>query len=123
MLPVQHFEHIEVRIISMSNLTRKEEQILLAINQLGDEAYLITIREMIKEYTGKYYSVGTVYAPLNRLAVQGFLESYYNRERTFSSKKPITFYRLTAKGRAALSELSQLHDRMWSGFSIKTEEK
>ena len=46
----------------MKLFTKKEEQILLAIYHLGDNAYLITIREEIKKYTGKYYSVGTVYA-------------------------------------------------------------
>ena len=107
----------------MSSLTRKEEQILLAINQLGDNSYLITIREMIKKYTGRYYSVGTIYAPLNRMAFNGYIESYQDRERTFTSKKPITFYRLTGKGHEALFDLQRLHDRMWSGFSLNTKEK
>ena len=107
----------------MTTLTRKEEQVLLAINQLGDDAYLITIREQIKEYTGKYYSVGTIYAPLNRMAVNGYIEAFQDRKRIFNSKKPITFYRLTDKGRLALLELQQLHNRMWHGYENLAEEK
>ena len=63
----------------MVDLTKKEEQILLAIYQIGSNAYLITIREQIKKFTGKYYSVGTIYAPLNRLHINGFLESHVKK--------------------------------------------
>ena len=55
----------------MKNFTKKEEQILLAICNLGDGACLMSIRDEIKKYTGKSYAVGTIYAPLNRLDTYG----------------------------------------------------
>jgi DNA-binding PadR family transcriptional regulator len=107
----------------MKELTRKEEQVLLAVHHLRDEAYLITIREQIYQYTGTYYSVGTIYAPLNRLNINGYIESYTNRNPGFSSKKPIRFYRLTKKGHAALVELQRAYNRLWTEFVMPAQEK
>lgn len=100
----------------MSSLTRKEEQILLAIFQIQDGAYLITIREQIKKFTGKYYSVGTIYAPLNRLHLNGFLESTLQKTDGPSGGKPIKFYSLTRKGFEALEALKKQNEMMWQGF-------
>jgi DNA-binding PadR family transcriptional regulator len=107
----------------MKELTRKEEQVLLAVHRLQDDAYLITIREQIFHFTGTRYSVGTVYAPLNRLHINGYIESYTNRESDFTSKKPIRFYRLTQKGRVALLELQKAYSRLWTEFVAPAEEK
>ena len=107
----------------MKELTRKEEQVLLAVHHLQDEAYLITIREQIYHYTGTHYSVGTIYAPLNRLNINGYIESYTGRNLSFSSKKPIRFYRLTKKGHAALVELQKAYSRLWTEFVTPAEEK
>lgn len=95
-------------------ITRKEEQILLAIHFLGDRATLINIREQIYEYTRKKYSVGTIYAPLNRLHVNGLLEA--NMEKTTESKKPVRYYKLTQDGYKALAELKKQTDELWNDF-------
>jgi DNA-binding PadR family transcriptional regulator len=107
----------------MKELTRKEEQVLLAVHRLQDEAYLITIREQVYRYTGTHYSVGTIYAPLNRLNINGYIESYSNKNLAFSSKKPIRFYRLTQKGHIALVELQKAYSRLWTEFVTPAEEK
>ena len=98
----------------MIELTRKEEQILLAIHFLKDEASLLNIRERIRKYTGKNYSVGTIYAPLNRLYINGFLES--SMEKIADSKKPVKYYRLSEDGYIALVHLKKFTDEMWHGF-------
>ena len=107
----------------MKNLTRKEEQVLLAIHHLKDNAYLITIREQIKKYTGKNYSVGTIYAPLNRLHIHGYLESWLKKEDIPGSGKPIKYYRLTQNGYEALAEIKRLNEQMWEGFVIPAFKK
>jgi DNA-binding PadR family transcriptional regulator len=107
----------------MKELTRKEEQVLLAVHHLQGDAYLITIREQIYRYTGTQYSVGTIYAPLNRLDINGYIESYTGRSLSFSSKKPIRFYRLTKKGHAALVDLQKAYRLLWKGFVTPAKEK
>ena len=99
----------------MSHLTKKEDQILLAIFQIGEDAYLIPIRERIKKFTGKYYSVGTIYAPLNRLHINGYLEAYVKKSDV---GKPIKYYRLTDKGMEALTELKRQNEIMWQGVVL-----
>ncbi len=98
----------------MVEITRKEEHILLAVHFLQKNAYLITIKDQIKKYTGKNYSVGTIYAPLNRLHINGYLES--DLKKSGDSNKPVRYYKLSAKGYNALDELKKLTDEMWDGF-------
>jgi DNA-binding PadR family transcriptional regulator len=106
----------------MKELTRKEEQIMLAIQRLRRDAYLITIREKIRQFTGNEYSVGTIFAPLNRLEMNGYVASYSQNDRRFTSKKPIKFYKLTDKGVRALAELQKVQAQMWRGVLLSTEE-
>jgi DNA-binding PadR family transcriptional regulator len=98
----------------MVELTRKEEQILLAVHFLNDSAFLNTIRERIKQYSGKNYSLGTIYVPLNRLEINGYLESHLKKVK--SSNKPVRYYKVTPKGYQALSELKANTEKMWNDF-------
>ena len=107
----------------MSGITRKEEQVLLAVYQLGERAYLIPVRELIRRFTGRTYSVGTIYAPLNRLHRHGYLESEIRQSDDPSGGKPIKYYRLTRKGVGALAELKKENEKMWEGFIIPALEE
>ena len=98
----------------MKELTRKEEQILLAVNILRNDAYLISIRQKINEFTGSDYSIGTVYAPLNRLHISGYLETSLRRTR--ESNKPVRYYTLTDKGYQSLMNIKKLTEKMWDKF-------
>jgi DNA-binding PadR family transcriptional regulator len=125
-LPPPAYTINEVRIIrsdankeiEMKLFTKKEEQILLAIYHLKEKAYLISIREEIKKYTGKTYSVGTIYAPLNRLHGYGYLSAQVQRSHRPSSGKPIKYYRLTKNGYSALAALNKQNRLMWEGFEL-----
>ena len=107
----------------MKELTRKEEQIMLAIRRLRQDAYLITIRDQIRRFTGTTYSVGTIFAPLHRLEMNGFVVSYTQTDRRFTSKKPIKFYKLTDTGLQALVELRKAQSLMWRGVPRTAEER
>jgi DNA-binding PadR family transcriptional regulator len=67
--------------------------------------------------------VGTIYAPLNRLDINGYIESTIGRSLSSSSKKPIRFYRLTKKGHAALVELQKAYRLLWTDFVTPAKEK
>ena len=102
----------------MKILTRQEEQILLAIYHLEEKAYLVSIREQIKNYTGKYFSVGTIYAPLNRLCLSGIIESYLGEPNAIRGGKAIKYYKLTKMGFEALTEIKRQHDLMWQNVNL-----
>ncbi len=109
----------------MKKLTRIEEQILLAIHHLGDNAYLITIRNKVLEFTGKKYSVGTIYVPLNRMDSNEMVSSLTPDKDPGSSGKPIKYYKLTNNGYKALADLKRVQDIMWENFTapqLKEEE-
>lgn len=102
----------------MKTFTKKEEQVLLAIFRLAEDAYLIPIREEIRKYTGKTYSVGTIYAPLNRLHVHGYLKTRIKKPAPNTMGKPIKYYSLTHKGRAALYAIKAQTDLMWKDIVL-----
>ena len=106
----------------MKVFTKKEEQILLAIYNLKDNAYLIPIREKIKEFTGKYYSVGTIYVPLNRLHNFGYLTAHVQKPDDSTGGKPIKYYRITKRGFRALEALKKQNEMMWEGFQAQAFE-
>jgi len=107
----------------MAHLTRQEEQVLMAVLNIGDEAYLVTIREKIKEFTGKSYSFGTIYVPLNRLEKRGYLESYLGEPSSIRGGKAVKYYSLTKQGLDVLEEIRLLHHRMWKNFAPSPDKK
>jgi DNA-binding PadR family transcriptional regulator len=100
----------------MKSLTKQEEQILLVIYQLKEDAYLVNVREKLKEITGKYLDVGTIYVPLNRLYKNGYLDAYHGEPTAVRGGKAIKYYKLTDRGLEVLSEIKSIHDRLWNGF-------
>ena len=102
----------------MKTLTKPEEQILLTIYHLQDKAYLVNIRDRLKEMTGKYLDVGTIYVPLKRLDHNGYLETHFGKPSAVRGGKAIKFYTLTGKGSEALAEIKKIQDRLWKGVVL-----
>ncbi len=99
----------------MDDFTRKEEQVLLAVHFLKDEAMLNTIQKRIRHFTGKDYSLGTIYVPLNRLHLNGYLSA--DQRKISGSNKPVRYYKISKRGYEALSDLKRKTDEMWDGFT------
>ena len=66
----------------MKLLTRREELVLLAIWKLKDNAYCVPILDLIEEFTGKKWTLGSIYIPLYRLERMGYLESFLGEPTT-----------------------------------------
>lgn len=101
-------------------LTRAEEYILLSVSRLKDQAYSVEIRKDLQQVTGKYWSFGAVYMPLDRLEKRGLLDSYLadpTPERGGRSKR---IYTPTKKGLEALEEIRKIHEAAWKGMPRKT---
>lgn len=99
----------------MALLTRTEEIVLLAVYQLGDEAYGVTIRKQIEDAIGMQFSVGAIYVPLERLGKRGFVTTTMSEpipERGGRSKR---YYQITPAGIRALQEVRQLQEALWAG--------
>jgi PadR family transcriptional regulator, regulatory protein PadR len=102
----------------MKELTKKEEQILLSILHLKEKAYLVNIREKLKEITGKYLDVGTINKPLKKLAQDGYLDISFGDPTPVRGGKSIKYYCLTEKAFQALSETKSLNEKFWTNVII-----
>jgi PadR family transcriptional regulator PadR len=101
-------------------LTRAEEYILLSVSRLKDQAYSVEIRKDLRQVTGKYWSFGAVYMPLDRLDKRGLLDSHLadpTPERGGRSKR---IYSPTKKGLEALEEIRKIHEAAWKGVPRST---
>lgn len=101
----------------MKTLTRQEALILLAIYQLKENAYLVTIRELLITITGKNLSVGAVYVPLDRLHRLGYLDTRIGEPNARRGRNKIKYYRLNEKSFEALKEIKRVNEALWRGFS------
>ena len=100
----------------MKSLTQLEQHILLSIFHLKDNAYLITIREFLKDKTGKNHAIATIYVPLERLKKLGYLDTIDGGPSPKVGGRSIKYYHLTKSGFRMLSEMKKINDRMWLGF-------
>lgn len=99
-------------------ITRKEEQILLAIVHLDNRAYLVNVREKLKEITGKYLDVGSINKTFKKLEREGHLESEMGEPTPVRGGKAIKYYTLTKKGYNALAEVATMQKRLWKNVIL-----
>jgi DNA-binding PadR family transcriptional regulator len=109
------------RILSgeiMKFISRQEENILLAVWKLQNNAYGIQIRNYLHEKTGEKISIGGIYIPLDRLVRKGYLSFYQGKptaERGGMSKR---FYKLTKAGVKALKEVKRVSETLWDNLPV-----
>lgn len=104
-------------------LSRPEEIILLAIWKLRDNAYGVTIRKSVQEMTGKYWSVGAVYVPLERLEKKGFIKSFSSQPTAERGGRRKRFFRITTEGINELNEIKRMNEVVWQDFAAVTAKK
>ena len=97
----------------MKMLSRAEEIILLAILRLGDNAYGISIRELIHAAAGVEWSLAQIYDPLNRLTHKGYVSKIKGDPTRERGGRHKCLYSLTTEGKDALRELQRVQKNMW----------
>lgn len=99
----------------MKKLTLNEQIFLIAIWNLGDDAYGVKIRDKIMDLTGSSMMFGTVYNTLDKLVKKGYVSTRKGGEPTEERggyKK--VFYTLTKDGLAALRKARELQEALWA---------
>ncbi len=97
-------------------ISRSEEFLLLAVGRLKENAYGVTIRNQIKEATGKTWAYGALFVMLSRLEKKGFLISHFAEPSPKRGGKSKRIFRLTPQGVKALKEVREAHESVWSGI-------
>ncbi|MCP4723446.1 MAG: PadR family transcriptional regulator [bacterium] len=106
----------------MKILTKLEENVLLTILKLKDNAYIVTIKDSLEDFTGKAISFGALYVSLNRLIRYGYLKNFLGESTSTQGGRAKKYYRLTNEGIEALKEIQKLQSVMWEDFSTLADE-
>ena len=93
-----------------------EQAVLLAILQLGNDAYGMEIRTFIEERTARDVSIGAVYTTLERLCRKGYLTSRVGDPTAERGGRAKKFYSVERRGREALAEAHEFMRRMRDGL-------
>ena len=101
----------------MELLTKQEELFLLAILGVGKDAYLVNIREHLKEHAGRDWAFGSIYITLEKLRQRGLIRAQVGKPSTRQGGKAIKYYSLTKEGMQILRDNKHLHDKMWMEFA------
>lgn len=94
-----------------------EHLVLLALARLGDDAYGVTIREVLIERTGRQPSFGAIYSTLRRLEQKGLVESAWGEPEAVRGGRAKKLVALTARGKTALRESHAAVVRMAEGVT------
>ncbi len=97
-------------------LSRTEEMLLLAVCRLQEEAFGINIRKEVESVTGRRYSVGGIYVPLDRLVKKGLLVTSTAPASPDRLGRPRRLFRVTSVGFAVLRDARALHEAMWASL-------
>ncbi|MBU1100291.1 MAG: PadR family transcriptional regulator [Bacteroidetes bacterium] len=101
----------------MKLLTRQEEIVLLSIWKLKGNAYGVSIREYISQVTGKYWSIGSIYVPLDKLVEREYVKTYQGKPTEKRGGKSKRFYEITEEGINALADIKEVQNMFWEGFN------
>jgi DNA-binding PadR family transcriptional regulator len=92
--------------------------IVLALLRLADQAYGVTVRQEIEVRTKREVSIGAVYATLDRLEAKGYVKSHRGDPTPERGGRSKRFFRVTAKGIAAVSRTHRALQSMTEGLGF-----
>jgi len=95
-----------------------EHIIVLALLRLDDRAYGVTVRQEIEFRTNREVSIGAVYATLDGLETKGFVKSHRGDPTPERGGRSKRFFRVTAKGVAAVNRTQRALQRMTEGLDL-----
>ena len=101
----------------MDTIGRREEQILLAIGSLGDEAYLVSMKKFLSKIQRRPLSIGAVHIPLRRLERGGYIQAHLGEPTPARGGRRKKIYSLTDKAIKVLEESKRVHDILWSSYA------
>ena len=98
---------------SRGYLGELEILLLLAVIQLGDEAYGVPIARELERQRGRDVSVGSVYASLERLESKGLVTSALGDPTPERGGKARRYFRITKEGLRQVQEMRRVLTKLW----------
>lgn len=100
----------------MVHLTQREEQILLAIWKLREEAYLVAIKKHLSQILRQDWTVGAIHRPLRHLEQLGLIDSHLGEATARRGGRAKKIYAVTKEGFALLAEYKRINESLWGRF-------
>ena len=98
-----------------------EQQVLLAVWRLGENAYGTTVRDELEARTDRSIAQGAVYTTLIRLEKKGLVGSSMADPTPIRGGKAKRFFRITAEGVQGVHAARRTMDRLWDGLPDASE--
>lgn len=98
-----------------------EQIVLVALLQLGKNAYGMAVRREIEERTGRQVSIGAVYATLERLETKRYVSSFAGDPTPERGGRAKRFFKIEQDGRRALRESQEALKKMMAGLKTHWE--
>ena len=96
-----------------------EEQVLLAVARLRDNAYGVPIRQAVEEATRRRTSIGAVYSTLERLEHKGFVSSRQGEPTPERGGRAKRYFKIEGTGIAALNEAERVRLALREGAGLQ----
>lgn len=90
-----------------------EELTLLAVLALGEQAYGVSVQEVIERETGREVTLGAVYSALERMEHKGLLRSALSGAVRERGGKPRRLFTATAAALRTLGETRRAREALW----------
>jgi PadR family transcriptional regulator PadR len=94
--------------------------VLIAIWNLGEDAYGVNIKKKVHELTGREYFYNTLYTTFDRLIRKDFIIKHFGEPIPVRGGKRKGFFQLTKGGTRALKDAFERQRRVWAGFTQET---
>ena len=93
-----------------------EQMVLLAVLQVKDDAYGVTIHEELERRTKRKVARGAIYMTLDRLEKKGLLESWATEPTAERGGRAKRCYKVTKPALAALRASRRALVSLWDGL-------
>ncbi len=103
--------------MTMYDLTKHEELILISIWKLKNNAYGVTIKKDFVETTGKPLNYGSLCKTLYKLVQKGYINSNESTPVSQQGGRRKVMYYLTAEGKKALKHQYKIQLSAWESIS------
>ncbi len=100
----------------MKTISKREEQILIAIWNLKEAAYLLAIKNHLSKIMETDWSVGAIHMPLMKLEKERLVDSYLGEATAKRGGRSKKIYRVSKLGLDTLKALKEEHDVLWDKF-------
>src|SRR5262247_3985376 len=103
---------------TVSTLGEFEQVVLLAILRLGDEAYGVTVRDVIADRTHRRPTAGHLYTTLDRLEERGLVTSRFGDPTPQRGGRAKRYFKVTAAGLKAVARVQRGYQRLLNGVQL-----